>query len=276
MKYLKWYNFSDYYMMRKTILIYLFTLLTIAAFAQEIKKEFEGKLLTTDQFGNYYEVFDNQIKKYNVKGELLFTYSNNLLGEITSLDVSNPLKILVYFSDFTKILTLDDALSPWGEVLNLNDLNLEETSLVCASYNYGVWYYNPLKFLLTRVQNKSVTNTSSNISTLLGINVQPNYMVEENDRVYLNDPINGILVFDVYGTYLKTIPLYGLKEFQVKEKFIISVNEHQQIETYDFFTLEKHIYMPEKYTNVKTVRVEGKNIFILKNNHELIIDKIAL
>ncbi len=262
--------------MKKTILLYLFTFLTIVSFAQVLRKEFKGKLLTTDQFGNYYEVFDNQIKKYNIKGELLFTYSNNVLGEITSLDVRNPLKILVYFNEFTKVLTLDDALSPWGDVLNLNDLNLEETSLVCTSYNYGVWYYNPLKFILTRVQNQKITNTSSNISTLLDINIQPNYLVEENEKVYLNDPVNGILVFDVFGTYLKTIPLYDLKEFQVKEKFIVYVNEQKQIETYDFFTLEKQVYQPEIYKNIKTVRLQGKHIFILNENNELIIDKIAL
>jgi len=244
--------------------------------AQLYQRKFSGKFLTTDQFGSFYEVYSNQIKKYDAKGELLFTYSNNVLGEISSLDASNPLKILVYFSDFTKILTLDDALSNWGEVLNLNDLNLEETSLICASYNNAVWYYNPLKFQLTRMQNKMVTNISGNISALLNQNIQPNYLEEENDKIYLNDPQTGILVFDVYGTYLKTIPIFGLNEFHVKEKYVAYVNDKKQIETYNFFTLEKTVYKPEKYSNVKTVRIEGSYIYVLDENNQLIIDKIVL
>ena len=263
-------------MKKISFLIYLFFAITMVSFAQLYEAKFNGKLLTTDQFGNFYEVSSNQIKKYNLKGELVFTYSNNILGEITSVDPSNPLKILVYFNDFTKILTLDDALSPWGEVVNLNDLNLEETSLVCSSYNYGVWYYNPLKFQLTRVQNNTVSNVSSNISTLLNLNIQPNYIVEENDKVFLNDPKNGILVFDVYGTYLKTIPVYGLKSFQVKEKYLVYVNDQKQVETYHFFSLEKATYKADKYKNVKTVRIERSNIYILNENNQLIIDKIVL
>ena len=77
-------------MMKKAgILIYLFFVITVVVSAQLYETKFKGKLLTTDQFGKFYEVSSNQIKKYNVKGELLFTYSNNILGEITSVDPSN-------------------------------------------------------------------------------------------------------------------------------------------------------------------------------------------
>lgn len=262
----------------KNILLLIF--FTIAFFAttsaQLLTKSFSGDKLTTDQFGSFYEISDRTINKYDVKGKLLFTYSNNMLGEISSVDVSNPLKILVYFKDFTKILTLDDALSPRGDVLNLNDLSLVETSLVCRSYNNGVWFYNPITFQLSRVVNNDVMNISSNLATLLDSEVQANFLDEENERVYLNDPKLGVLVFDVYGTYLKTIPIYGITKFQVKPKYMLYINDKSEIEIYNFFTLEKTLYQPEKYTNVKSVRIEGANIYILHENNQLIIDKIEL
>lgn len=254
----------------------LLSIFSLSGFSQVLTKTLSGTQFTTDQFGNYYDVSNREIKKYNLKGELLFTYSDNILGEISSIDASNPLKVLVYFKDFTKVLTLDDAMSPRGEVLNLNDLSLEETSLVCRSYNNGVWFYNPIKYQLTRLENRQVINVSSNLTNLLGENIQPNFLLEFNEKVYLNDAKSGILVFDIYGTYLKTIPIYDAKTFQVKQKYILYVNTKNEIEIYNLFTLEKSIYQAEKYDDVKSVRIEGSNIYILTNKKQLIIDKIEL
>jgi hypothetical protein len=263
-------------MIKSHLFAFFLVLLSLASSAQLLTKTLSGAQFTTDQFGNIYDISSREIKKFNLKGELLFTYSNNILGEITSVDVYNPLKILVYFKDFTKVLTLDDALSPRGEVLNLNDLSLEETSLVCRSYNNGVWFYNPIKYQLTRLENRNVANISNNLSNLLGKNIQPNHLVEANEKVYLSDDKIGVLVFDVYGTYLKTIPIYDTKAIQVKQKYILYVNSTNQIEIYNLFTLEKSLYQAEKYKDVNSVRIEGENIYIFTNKKQIIIDKIEL
>jgi hypothetical protein len=245
--------------------------------AQNNAVVFKGKLFTTDQTGSYYEIYSNQLIKVGKNGQRQFTYSNNILGEITSVDVSNPMKIIVFFKDFSKVVVLDNTLTEQGGVLDLNEVSLEETSLVCTSYNNGVWYYNPIKFQLTRIEHISKsTNTSANISNILNKNIQPNFIVEYNNKVYLNDPINGVLVFDVYGTYLKTIPIYHLNTFQVKENYMLYVNKEGNIETYDFFTLEQTVFKPIEYANVKWVRIENKNIYIVNSKNELIIEKIDL
>jgi hypothetical protein len=187
------------------------------------------------------------------------------------------MKIVVFFKDFSKVVVLDNTLTEQGGVLDLNEISLEETSLVCTSYNNGIWYYNPVKFQLTRIENTiNITNTSANISTLLNKNIQPNFLVEFNNRVYLNDSTQGVLVFDIYGTYLKTLPIFGLTTFQVKEKYLLYVNQLGQIETYDFFTLEKLVYKPLQYTNIKNVRIENQTIYIINSKNELIQDTIEL
>lgn len=256
------------------ILIYL---LSFEINAQNNSNEFKGKAFTTDQTGSYYEIYSNQIIKIGKNGQRQFTYSNNILGEISSVDVSNPMKIVVFFKDFSKVVVLDNTLTEQGGVLDLNEISLEETSLVCTSYNNGIWYYNPVKFQLTRIENTiNITNTSANISTLLNKNIQPNFLVEFNNRVYLNDSTQGVLVFDIYGTYLKTLPIFGLTTFQVKEKYLLYVNQLGQIETYDFFTLEKLVFKPLQYANIKNVRIENQTIYIINSKNELIQDTIEL
>lgn len=256
------------------LLTFIFCLVAVPTFAQ-LKTEFKGNAIATDQFGYYYEVGDTEIKKFNFSGELYRTYSNNVLGVIASIDVSNPYKVLVYFRDFTKILILDNFLTPNSEVIDLTENDLDQTTLVCRSYNNGTWYYDPVRFELIRKNPELVTtNTSGNLANLLGKNIQPNFLVEYNNELYLNDETYGILVFDLYGTYLKTIPIYGLSSFQVKDKYLIYANQKNQIETYDFFTLEKKHYKPELYTDVQFVQVQNESIFVVGKNNVLSIDKI--
>ncbi|MGE0561571.1 MAG: hypothetical protein AB7O47_07130 [Flavobacteriales bacterium] len=270
-------EWSIFVVVMKQFILILICLLSFEINAQNNATEFKGKAFTTDQTGSYYEIYSNQIKKIGKNGQRQFTYSNNILGEITSVDVFNPMKIVVFFKDFSKIVILDNTLTEQGSVLDLNEVSLEETSLVCTSYNNGIWYYNPVKFQLTRIEHFSKSsNTSANISTILNKNIQPNFLVEYNNKVYLNDPVNGILVFDIYGTYLKTIPIYNLNTFQVKENYLLYVSEEGHIETYDFFTLEQAVFKPIEYANIKWVRIENKNIYIINSKNELIIEKIDL
>lgn len=260
--------------MKRSIIIILLTLGS-TVYAQVMTLPFNGKSITTDQFGFYYEIKDFEINKYSIKGVLNYSYSNNVLGIIASVDASNPQKILVYFKDFTKILILDNTLSPSSDVIDLTQLELDETSLVCRSYNGGIWYYDPVRFeLIRKNQELETTNSSGNLANALSKNIQANFLEEYNNRVYLNDPKNGVLVFDNFGTYLKTIPLYGMESFQVKDQFLIYANTKGEIEWYNFFTLEKTTFKPNKYKAVKAIRLEGNTIFIQDKNNQLFIDKI--
>lgn len=272
---LNWYNISVTHFM-KYIVTVIFIIVAFNSKAQILQKEFKGNFLVTDQFGFYYEIKDTEINKYSKDGKLNCSYSNNVLGVIANVDVSNPYKVLVYFRDFTKIVILDNTLSPTSEVIDLTSIDLDETNLVCRSYNEGMWYYDPVRFeLIRKNQELETTNNSGNLANLLGKNIQPNFLIEYNNKIYLNDTTNGILVFDLYGTYMKTIPLYGLQSFQVKDKYLIYSSSKGEIELYDFFTLEIMKYQPLKYNSITAVRLENKLLYLVNKNNSLVIDKIA-
>jgi len=259
----------------KNLLAILILTYTGSVYAQVKPIAFKGISITTDQFGFYYEVSETVISKYSDKGELDCSFSNNVLGVIANVDVSNPQKILIYFRDFTKVLILDNTLSPTSEVVDLTDLELDETTLVCRSYNDGIWYYDPVRFKLIRKNQELVTtNSSGNLANLLNKNIQANYLIEHNNKLYLNDISNGILVFDNYGTYLKTLPIIGLTNFQVKDKLMIYTNKEGEIEIYDFFSLETIKYKPQNYNSIISVRVENNLIYIVNKKNQLFIDKI--
>lgn len=259
--------------MNKLLLI-LGMLFVPVVFLGQIKIDIATDNFTTDPQGNVYAIYPSEIKKFNTQGEELFNYSNNVLGEIAHVDASNPMKILVYYPDYAKIVVLDNTLSEWSEQMTINDLNIEETTLVCSSYNNGIWFYNPLKFQLSRIEGEVVTNNSAQLNSILSEDLNPSYLSEYNGKLYLADKNIGVLVFDIYGAYLKTIPLQDFTSMQIKDKYVIYTNIKGEMFVYDFFTLNIEPYGKEQYGDIESVRLEQNNLYLLKSEGQLIIDKL--
>lgn len=206
-----------------TYLIFL-TLPFLVAFDEVpgYKKKFSvlctNDFFTTDYLGNIYAAKGDELIKFNISGEKLRIYSNKKLGNIFSVDASNPLRILVYYKDFSCLVILDSQLSPNGDGVHLEEFNLEQTDLACTSFNNGVWVFNRQNMELVRLdESMQKVISTGNLNRILNLDLHPNFMLEYNGNIYLNDPASGILIFDMYGTYAKTIPLMNLLSFQVRE-----------------------------------------------------------
>ena len=176
----------------------------------------KGSKAVVDALGNIYVIRGDEIKKYNPSGVFLKTFSNKRYGSIEDIDISNPLKILVYYKDFQQVLFLDNQLSPAAEVISLEKAGHEQASLVCSSLNNSFWLYDRQNNELVRFgQDLRILVQTGNLKRILDLDLQPNYMREYGNYLYLNCPQEGILVFDIYGTFYKTLPLKNLKEFAI-------------------------------------------------------------
>ncbi|MEP6930271.1 MAG: hypothetical protein ABI850_09670, partial [Flavobacterium sp.] len=59
----------------------------------------------TDELGNIYAIYtDNTLVRYNEKGDSTGFYRSALNGDIGSVDVTNPLRILLYYPSFNKVV----------------------------------------------------------------------------------------------------------------------------------------------------------------------------
>ena len=195
-----------------------------------------------DAFGNIYVINTNEIIKYNSLGVLQKKFSTKRYGKIDFVDAMNPLKILVYYKDFQQLIFLDNQMSASSDVISLESIGHEQTSLVCSSSNNSFWIYDKQNNELSRfdAELKSLVKTG-NLKRILDIDIKPNYMQEHNNYLYLNCPNEGILVFDIYGTFYKTIPLKNLKEFNVVngDVFYYDNLSLKQYQAQTFKTIEK-------------------------------------
>ncbi|HXB10626.1 MAG TPA: hypothetical protein VNZ45_01460 [Bacteroidia bacterium] len=177
----------------------------------------DGGSFTTDNLRNIYVYTNNSIKKYDTHDALLYSYSDKSYGTITSVDVTDPLKIMVFFKDFPEVIFLDNTLSLNGTAIGPSNLGFPFTTLACISHDNGAWLFDAQNLQLVRIDlNLNVTQKTGSLMQLLGFPVNPNYLLEYNDYVYMNDTAQGILTFDAYGTYYKTIPIKGLTAFELR------------------------------------------------------------
>lgn len=199
----------------------------------------KGEFITTDNLSNIYLLNNDVLQKYNSQGIPLKSYSNKTLGKITTVDAINPMKVVLFYRSFLQIVFLDNTLSQNGDPVSIEKLGYPQTQLVCSSHNNGIWIYNQQNFELIRFdQDLQVVNQTGNLAQLLGIAVKPTYMVQYNNQLYVNNPSTGILVFDAFGTYSKTIPLKNITVFQFKEDQILYYQEGK-VNTFNMHTLEQ-------------------------------------
>lgn len=175
----------------------------------------DADFFTTDNQSNIYVVKANVLTKFDKTGKQLYKYSDKNFGNISFVDASNMLKILVFYRNYLLCIFLDNTLSLNGEPISFDKIGFIQAQLICSSHNNGLWIYDQQNLELVRVgQNLERTQQTGNLAALLSINLHPDYLIEYDNKVYLNNPETGILIFDIYGTYYKTIPVKNIKQFQ--------------------------------------------------------------
>lgn len=216
---------------------------------------------TTDNLNNTYIINGEEIIKYNSKGKLMMKYSNKRFGNITTTDATNALKILLYYKDFQQLVFLDNQLSQNGEAISLEMLGYEQTDLACSSFNNSFWIYNKQNNELIRFnENSQPIAKTGNLKQILQADIKPNFMIEHNSYLFINNPENGIYVFDMYGTFNKIISIKHLTSFQVSNN-VLFYFQNGKLCSYEEKTFnEKCISYND--TLIKNVRIEKDRITI--------------
>ena len=176
---------------------------------------------TADNLKNIYLVNQDELVKHLVTGKFFARYSNLKLGNITFVDATNPLKVLLYYRDFQQIVFLDNQLSENSTPVSLEQLGYEQTELACAGANNSFWIYSKQNNELIRFdENSRKISSTGNLKQVLKSDLMPNCMLEHNGYLFLNCPETGIYVFDIFGAFSRLIALKNIKSFQVNEAII--------------------------------------------------------
>ncbi len=232
---------------------------------------FSGRHFYTDHLRNLYLLDHNQVVKLNKELEKVGVYSNDLLGRPGYIDVSNPLKILVFYPDFNQLVFLDNFLSPLGAPLNLDDLGIFDVGAICTSEQGGFWVLDDLSDKIVYFDaNLNRRHESMVLTQLMGRKGSQLMMCERNQNLYLGDLEKGILVFDRFGTYNLTLP-FDLRDriFQVTEKQIIQFNG-SKLNTMNLSNYQTRIETIPPVDSIYSCQVQG-DVYFVGSEREIIL-----
>lgn len=198
-----------------------------------------ARTIEVDELGNVYVLrSDNLLLKYNGHGDSLANYNALSNGQLTSIDVTNPLRIMLYYARYAKLVLLDRILAPKSE-LNVRKLNLLNANVIAASAEGNLWIYDQFNATLNKLDMElNYIIKGNDLRQQLSELPKPVAMLERNRRVYLVDTTQGILIFDQYGSYLNTIPLQGLTHLQVVADQLVYRKANELI-VYDMDRIEE-------------------------------------
>ena len=186
---------------------------------------FEG-----DPFGNLYTVDNYNIKKLDSLGKVISYYDQSVYGKIASLDISNPLKIMVYYAYRNKVQFLDRTLSPVDSEIDFFSLLSETISGCCTSYSNGIWAFSESGSKLYHLnQQAEAISKFENINQWLPEQFKATQLLEYGEYLYIGDPKHGIVVFDRWGSLIHKIPITYSRNFSIVSDLIFYPREKKRL-----------------------------------------------
>ena len=222
-----------------------------------------------DQYGYFYIIDQDNLIKYDSEGHTLYHYSNKLLGNIDQIDISNPLRLLLFYKDQGLIIVLDNTLSQQKEPISLNELGLYQTSCIANSnFDNGIWLYDIDVNEIIKINHLSQVNyRSGNLSVLIPNMEFPILNLKEKNRKLYVVTRNKIFVMDQFGSLLSVITLSAEKGLIIKEKNIITYDGNAicQFDILDF-KIDTLLKTKEYF---KIMKLENNIVAVSKNRSRI-------
>ena len=210
---------------------------------------------------------DNQLKKLSPKGDSLAVFNDvRKYGKIAAVDATNPLKILVYYREFTTIIELDRFLN----IINTVDLrkqNILQARAIGLAYDNNIWVYDEQEAKLNRIgDDGSLVDQSNDFRQLFDSVPDPVFIRDRGGLVYLYDPSKGVYIFDHYGTLKSHLDLRGWKDFDVIGKNLLG-RDDTKFYRYEPGTLNmQEEPIPAAYSGASRIQITSNVIYVLKKS----------
>lgn len=203
---------------------------------------------SADNLGNIYTANSNgDIVKYDKEGTKTAVANNKLLGNVFSIDASNPFEIYVFYKEQNKVIYYDNQLNMLGQS-NLEEGGFLMLSTLARSYDGKIWLFDQSDMKLKKVKKDLNLELSSGNVRDYANNPQfaPVYIGDMNNAIYLFDSTSGLYEFDNFGNFVRTIELTNASQF-----FVMSGKM--------YFLKNNAIYLLDKtFLQEKSIPIENK------------------
>lgn len=229
-------------------------------FSQEIQIEQVFKMSFSDE---KFIGIDKYNHLYSLNKNILFKKRENKtdqfsalgLGEITSVDILNPLKIVVFYSEINTVVLLDDRLN---EIQRINFNELSELKIVDFVGNAGknnLWIFNSLTKeleIFDYKKKKSIAHTQPVMQEILQLQSNFNYCWLLTS--------NGLLSYNSYGSFVDEWFEENIADFRFYNNYFIYQKE-KTLYVFDIRNKTSHsLELPK--IDIRNFYTHNENIYI--------------
>jgi hypothetical protein len=232
----------------------------------QLTKSIQGgyKNFEVDKLGNVYLVTDNnQLKKLNSNFDSIASFNDTRrYGLLTSVDVSNPLKILLFYKDFSTVLVLDRFLN----IINTIDFRkqgIQQISAIVSSYDNKIWCYDEIENKLKKVDDNGVILfESADFRMLFDSVLAVQKIIDADGKIYCYSKQAGLVVFDYYGGLKHKYTITNLDDIAIANN-VLSGYKNESLVTKNLQMLQQNT-ISVKLNQCKTIkRAIQQNLFFV-------------
>jgi hypothetical protein len=223
---------------------------------------------TVDNLDNIYVLNSrNQVKKLNANGDSVAIFNDvKRFGQATLIDVSNPLKVLLFYKDFATVVVLDRFLNVVNSI-DLRKQNILQAKAIAQSYDNKIWVFDELESKLKKVdEDGKLLSETPDFRQLFGQAPTPQKIFDQDQYVYLYDSTQSVFVFDYYGALKNKILISGWQNFKVTGKYIFGSNG-DILHRYEISSFRLDEWkMPEEIYKSRSFNFTSARLYALKND----------
>lgn len=223
---------------------------------------------TIDNLDNIYLVNNNnQLKKINSKGDSAGIFNDvRKYGKLFSIDVTNPLKLLLYYQNFSTIVVLDRFLNI-RNVINLRKQGIFNVKSIGTSYDNNIWVFDEGDSKLKKIDdNGEVLLETVDLRLALDTVPSPSTIIDQDGFVNLYDPNKGFYIFDNYGAMKNKMPFLHWKNAEVIGKNLYGFSD-TSLYQYQTGSLNlKEYLLPPWFKNAVQIKAANNIVYVLQKD----------
>ncbi|WP_462253018.1 hypothetical protein [Ferruginibacter sp.] len=221
-----------------------------------------------DNLDNIYLITaGNQLKKINGNGDSVGVFNDvKRYGNLFSIDVTNPLKILLYYKNFATVVVLDRFLNI-RNTINFRKQNIFTVQSIGTSYDNNIWLFDEQDYKLKKIdEDGKLLQETTDFRMLFDSVPSPTQLTDKENFVYLYDAEKGFYIFDYYGAFKNRLPFLNWKNIAVSEKNMYGFADNK-LYSYELNSLTLKEYKLPAFiaSNAEIKAINGK-IYLLKDD----------
>lgn len=246
--------------MKRSLILLLF-FLAVKGFSQEIKMKlvsqipfFHERFLGVDKYKSQYSVDKNVL--YKKTPEKTYQFSALQLGDLTSVDILNPLKIVLFYRDLNTAILLDDKLNEI-ERIPFNDMSEFKTpAFLTKATRSNLWVFNinTQALEIFDYKQKKVIAQSQSIQ-------QPILDQQSNFNYCWLLTSSKLMRYNIYGSFVEEFLVEDIIDMSFYNNYLLLLNSEGKLQILDYKEKEfQTLSLPE--IKIKNIYTADKNIYI--------------